>query len=66
MTFQDEDQRVNSLRDHQTWTVNALPFPLPSPLQNLIQGIPIAYFTSLPDTLEWPHNNGTCSVKFAS
>ena len=64
--FQDEDQRVNSLQNHQTWNFNVLPFPIPSPLQNLIQGIPIAYFTNLPDTLAWPHNNGKCSVKSAS
>ena len=54
--FQDEDQRVSSLRAHHTWNFDAFNFLLPPPplLQNLILGIPIAQFTRLPDTLVFP------------
>ena len=66
ISIQDEDQQVSSLRAHHFWTFEALNFPFPSMLLNLIQGILIAQFTPLLDTLAWPYNNGTCSMKSAS
>ena len=58
----DEDSKVDSLRTTYSWSFDSLP----SQLQNLIQGIPVAWFARLADTFLWPHNNGACSVKSAS
>ena len=58
LLLHDEENRVHSLWINQSWAFDLLNFPLSPHLQNLIQGIPIAYL--------WPYNKGTCSVKSAS
>ena len=49
----DEDSKVDSLQTTYSWSFDSLP----SQLQNLIQGIPVARFAQLADTFLWPHNN---------
>ena len=63
---QEDDRRVNSLWSNQEWSFDSLNLPLPTHLQDLIQGIPVARFASLTDSFLWPHNKGTCFVKSAS
>ena len=56
----------NSLWSNHSWSFDSLNLPLSFHLQKHIQGIPVACFARLTDTFLWPHNKGTCSVKFAS
>ena len=62
----EEDRTVSSLRLSHSWNFEALHFPLSTHLKNIIQGTPVAHFTSLEDTFLWTQNNGICSVKSAS
>jgi len=62
----DENNRVSSLRANHNWTFHFLHVPLALQLEQLIRGIPMARVSRLSDTFVWPHNNGTCSVSFAS
>ena len=58
-----EDRRVSSLRSNHSWSFESLTFPIPHHLEQLIQGIPMAQISRLPDSFLWPHNNGICSIK---
>ena len=62
----EADRRVNALWTNHSWSFDSLNLLLPPYLYSLIQGIPVARFAHLTDTFLWPHNKGTCSVKFAS
>ena len=69
LPYQEEDQRINSLWDNQTWSFDPINLPLPpSPpkIQELIQGILVTRVATLEDSFLWPHNKGVCSVKSAT
>ena len=57
---------VSSLRDNSIWRLENLQFPIPTHIEQLIQGLPIAQLTKLSDTFVWPQNNNVCSVRPAS
>ena len=62
----EEHILVSSLRDNSIWRLENLQFPIPTHIEQLIQGLPIAQLTKLSDTFVWPQNNNVCSVRPAS
>ncbi|KAL0009804.1 hypothetical protein SO802_004912 [Lithocarpus litseifolius] len=62
----EENTRVSSLRVAQTWDLTSLHVPLPPQIEKLIHGILVARIARLSNTFVWPHNNGMCSVSWAS
>ena len=45
---------VSSLQDNSIWRLENLQFPVPTHIEQLIQGLPIAQLTKLSDTFVWP------------
>ena len=68
LPYQEEDCRINSLWDNQTWSFDPINLPLHPPphIQELIQGIPVTCVATLEDSFLWPHNKEVCSVKSAT
>ena len=62
----EENSQVSSLWVAQTWDLTSLHVPLPPQIKQLIHGILVARIARLSYTFVWPHNNGMCSVRWAS